>query len=1575
MNSYARYSTPSTPQLCDAKASSDLGEAKQQPLIPTNADMNSQNVTVSVRVRPFNGRELDLGLPLVVRMAGTSTRLLEMEGTRQREYRFNYDNSFWSHDPADAHFVDQAGVYRAIGRPLVGKALEGYNCCLFAYGQTGSGKSHSMMGPFGVKRGGAQDGVIPRFGRDLFERMAALQEASGSAANDTRFTVELSYFEIYAERIYDLLASPQRHGSSGSGGGGSGGTGARLRVREHPVLGPYVDGLATYAAESAEDIEAWITVGGKHRATASTNMNATSSRSHAVFTMTLTQTETGKEDGEEHSKVSKINLVDLAGSERSDVAGTSGVRLREAAHINKSLHTLGKVISSLAESSTRAKKAELNGGGMPALSSGGTRKIFVPYRDSVLTWILKDSLGGNSKTAMLATISPSLANYDETLSTLRYAHEARKIVNVAQVNEDPNIRLIRDLKEEIEFLRNSVGGGSGSGSGGTFAEVQSLRAKLKESERLMSDMNRTWADKVREAERVRRENAKLLEEQGLMRREAGKIDNKRPSLVNLNEDPSLAGVLLYMIREGDTNVGSAEGADMRLGGVFVAPQHCVLHCNQRGTDVSVSVLPDADVFVNGHEVKPGTVRHTLEHGDRIVFGNHHFFRLSLPLSAPDPAAGAPTDIHDYRFARRELEEVQAKRLEAEVERERQRVARELAQRHERETEEALQAARVQAARELELQRAAYEAKLVAIEQSQEQLAMGQAAEDERLTRALEDQRAQLLHERLLMEQRFAEEAEQALGAMRQEAEAQNDIIARLEAEKQKIFAEVQDLQQANEQDKASKRTRNDLYKFSVDVQEANKMAEALGQDTVFKRDGGGGGSGGGVGSSDGGGGVTVSNGRLGIYTTWSRERFDSMLVRIREAYRHHTQGGGAPDASVERLFYDPEDDWRAAVPRNEEEEEEGNLNSNPNANPNNPNSTDSTLDRGFSSSSSVGGKGLAQSLSRAVSSSSASVSALEGRPEFDEMMETVKQEAREARRLSLGPISADSVDSGVNNTPISPRSGGVSVSSGLPSVASLCRQYISNAVASIEATAGQQQKERSVTDEIVATVSTVKKAADMLLSTPLARMDAAMVQNASMSVALSVEALANTVRMGRATAGSSAVRELYDNMGSTVATLGANAAKILHGVDRNIEAMVSGACADVFVDVEAVGMLAGEIAVATSGGQAEASGGGGEEETAAAELAEAEEAERAASDDGCSAFAEDEAALAHGTSSLMPAAAGNQRSNPLMVGVDETVLRAFERGAHRHIEQSLAGVGTDLKARAAKLSDLALHSTALTSGGTARLDTAVLIAASEAAAQTVTCFGAAAALQANLTHSNDSLVAAHVVFYRKNYARVKGIFGHVQEAADAVSWLAEAAAAAASGADDAENLAARSKSLRTAVSHLVSAADARLGTARPHARLALVEALREAAGGVFKATAALQKACTVFSASAAGQALRKNTTITTAAAAAAASNTAGRNSLQRSPLAPRRREKNNLSSAAAAVSPSMTVSTLSTPGSPGTVRARMRIIEQQASVLRLENELSQSRRVLASLNRSQYHGTGDGSNSSSGDANAATSMM
>lgn len=266
-----------------------------------------------------------------------------------------------------------------------------------------------------------QKGIIPRLCDLLFDLIAKQQSLT------LMYKVEVSYMEIYNEKVHDLL-DPKTNKQS-------------LKVREHNVLGPYVDGLSQLAVTSFEDIDKLMAEGNKSRTVAVTNMNTESSRSHAVFTVVLTQILTDLGTGVSGEKVSRMSLVDLAGSERAVKTGAIGERLKEGSNINKSLTTLGLVISKLADQSSGSNK---------------NKDKFVPYRDSVLTWLLKDNLGGNSKTVMVATVSPSSDNYEETLSTLRYADRAKRIVNHAVVNEDPNARIIRELRQEVEQLKEML---------------------------------------------------------------------------------------------------------------------------------------------------------------------------------------------------------------------------------------------------------------------------------------------------------------------------------------------------------------------------------------------------------------------------------------------------------------------------------------------------------------------------------------------------------------------------------------------------------------------------------------------------------------------------------------------------------------------------------------------------------------------------------------------------------------------------------------------------------------------------------------------------------------------------------------------------------------------------------------------------------------------------------------------------------------------------------------------------------------------------------------------------------------
>uniref|UniRef100_A0A8C5WZ71 Kinesin family member 13A n=1 Tax=Laticauda laticaudata TaxID=8630 RepID=A0A8C5WZ71_LATLA len=490
---------------------------------------------------------------------------------------FAFDYCFWSMDESNtAKYADQQVVFKCLGEGILEKAFQGYNACIFAYGQTGSGKSFSMMG------NAEQLGLIPRLCCALFQRITLEQNDSHT------FKVEVSYMEIYNEKVRDLL-DPK-------------GSRQSLKVREHKVLGPYVDGLSQLAVTCFEDIESLMSEGNKSRTVAATNMNEESSRSHAVFNIIITQTLYDLQSGNSGEKVSKVSLVDLAGSERVSKTGAAGERLKEGSNINKSLSTLGLVISSLADQ-----------------AAGKGKNKFVPYRDSVLTWLLKDNLGGNSQTAMIATISPAADNYEETLSTLRYADRAKRIVNHAIVNEDPNARVIRELREEVEKLKEQL-------SQAESMKAPELKEKLEESEKLIKELTITWEEKLRKTEEIAQERQKQLESMGISLESSGiKMGEDKCYLVNLNADPALNELLLYYLKD-HTRVGADTSQDIQLFGIGIQPEHCEIDIALDG-EVSLSPKENARSCVNGTLVCSVT---QLWHGDRILWGNNHFFRINLP---------------------------------------------------------------------------------------------------------------------------------------------------------------------------------------------------------------------------------------------------------------------------------------------------------------------------------------------------------------------------------------------------------------------------------------------------------------------------------------------------------------------------------------------------------------------------------------------------------------------------------------------------------------------------------------------------------------------------------------------------------------------------------------------------------------------------------------------------------------------------------------------------------------------------------------------------------------------------------
>ncbi|XP_067267413.1 kinesin-like protein KIF13A isoform X2 [Chanodichthys erythropterus] len=544
--------------------------------------MSDTKVKVAVRVRPMNRREIELSTKCVVEMEENQTILHPPPSNTKGENRkqpkvFAFDHCFWSMDESNIpKYAGQEVVFKCLGEGILENAFQGYNACIFAYGQTGSGKSFSMMG------NGEQPGLIPRLCCSLFERVSKEQNEAHS------FKVEVSFMEIYNEKVRDLL-DPK-------------GSRQSLKVREHKVLGPYVDGLSQLAVMSFEDIESLMSEGNKSRTVAATNMNEESSRSHAVFSVIVTQTLYDLQSGNSGEKVSKISLVDLAGSERVSKTGAAGERLKEGSNINKSLTTLGCVISALADQ-----------------SAGKGKSKFVPYRDSVLTWLLKDNLGGNSKTAMIATISPAADNYEETLSTLRYADRAKRIVNHAVVNEDPNARIIRELREEVEKLKVQL-------SQAESLKAPELKEKLQESEKLIQEMTVTWEEKLRKTEEIAQERQKQLESMGISLESSGiKVGEDKCFLVNLNADPALNELLVYYLKD-HTRVGADTSQDIQLFGIGIQSEHCVLDITSDG-EVTLTPLENARTCVNGTMLFSKV---HLWHGDRILWGNNHFFRINLP---------------------------------------------------------------------------------------------------------------------------------------------------------------------------------------------------------------------------------------------------------------------------------------------------------------------------------------------------------------------------------------------------------------------------------------------------------------------------------------------------------------------------------------------------------------------------------------------------------------------------------------------------------------------------------------------------------------------------------------------------------------------------------------------------------------------------------------------------------------------------------------------------------------------------------------------------------------------------------
>ncbi|KAL3981516.1 Kinesin motor domain family protein [Acanthocheilonema viteae] len=403
----------------------------------------AESVRVICRCRPLNNREINLKSQICVQMDQSCGQVI-IQGETGCPKQFTFDGVYYIDATAEQ-------IYNEIVYPLVESVIQGYNGTIFAYGQTGSGKTYSMQGDDNIP---SQKGIIPRAFEHIFEATAT--------TDDAKFLVHASYLEIYNEEVHDLLSTNHTK---------------KLEIKEHSERGVYVAGLSMHVCHDYKACQRLMKEGSVNRHVGATLMNKDSSRSHSIFTVYI---EVALNNGS--IRIGKLNLVDLAGSERQAKTGTTGDRFKEATKINLSLSALGNVISAFVDGKSK----------------------HIPYRDSKLTRLLKDSLGGNMKTIMVACISPSSDNYDETLSTLRYANRAKNIKNKPKINEDPKDALLREYQEEIQRLKLMIQGDN---------SVHSNSNELdEEREQLKAEFNAAINELRLQYQNEQKSKAKLQEE-------------------------------------------------------------------------------------------------------------------------------------------------------------------------------------------------------------------------------------------------------------------------------------------------------------------------------------------------------------------------------------------------------------------------------------------------------------------------------------------------------------------------------------------------------------------------------------------------------------------------------------------------------------------------------------------------------------------------------------------------------------------------------------------------------------------------------------------------------------------------------------------------------------------------------------------------------------------------------------------------------------------------------------------------------------------------------------------------------
>ena len=406
-------------------------------------DQSSENIKCIVRCRPLNEKEKGLGTKCITISADSKVVIVENKNDKLANGKYAMDRVF-------PEYVTQEEVFQEIGEPILQSFIGGYNCTIFCYGQTGAGKTHTMMGPLDqlYETNSPSHGLIPRIINYIFNEKEKVNNiitgGNSEKCKNIKINTKICVMELYQESIIDLLCKndPKEVKNEKSDKNNE------LKIKEDPKKGMFVQGITEVEVKNAKEAKDLILTGLKSRHVAATEMNAESSRSHLLFSIYVTTSFINPRGGAV-SKSSRLHLIDLAGSERQKKTKAQGERIKEACMINKSLSTLGNVINALVENYDGKNK-------------------YIPFRDSKLTYFLKDSLGGNSKTTIVANISCSLIQMNETISTLKFVQRAKMIKNSATLNMSVQEN-IEALQEEIKRLKAIIA------KGGQYIDEETLK--------------------------------------------------------------------------------------------------------------------------------------------------------------------------------------------------------------------------------------------------------------------------------------------------------------------------------------------------------------------------------------------------------------------------------------------------------------------------------------------------------------------------------------------------------------------------------------------------------------------------------------------------------------------------------------------------------------------------------------------------------------------------------------------------------------------------------------------------------------------------------------------------------------------------------------------------------------------------------------------------------------------------------------------------------------------------------------------------------------------------------------------